>query len=253
MLAVLLVLLAGCSGSNDGSLNADNLDGSPAADNLDGSPESDNLSDSIRDVRYCEYLAIEPTDEGIIATAWNSFGLHDCPAQEWDAVDEEDLERYADDLGVAAVTKNGPRFWLMDELLSNRGKYEEIRFFDNLEMGLAAQVLLGATPSSDPYSERSVERDTLFTFNEGSEIYQLSGPAGREYVMQSYSHIVDDTQTSDSLSELESRLALPEGWTFTARVLEEDLFVRDVEGIATVVQDDLTNTYQRAVTLENSQ
>ena len=64
---------------------------------------------------------------------------------------------------------------------------------------------------------------------------------------------VENTQTSDSLSELESRLALPEDWTFTARVLEEDLFVRDVEGIATVVQDDLPNTYQRAVTLENSQ
>jgi len=55
------------------------------------------------------------------------------------------------------------------------------------------------------------------------------------------------------LSELGSRLALPEGWTFTARVLEEDLFVEDVEGIATIVQDELTNTYQRAVTLETSQ
>ena len=70
--------------------------------------------------------------------------------------------------------------------------------------------------------------------------------------MQSYSHIVDDTQTTDSLSGLGSRLALPEGWTFTARVLEDDLFVEDVEGIATIVQDELTNTYQRAVTLETS-
>lgn len=140
----------------------------------------------------------------------------------------------------------------MDELLSNRGSYDEIYFFDTLEMGLAAQVLLGPTPSSAKYNERSVARDTLFTFNEGSEIYQLSSPAGREYVMQSYSHIVDDTQTSDSLSELGSRLELPEGWTFTARVLEEDLFVEDVEGIATVIQDEVTNTYQRAVTLETS-
>lgn len=192
-LAISIVLLAGCSDSNDGS------------------PDTDNPSDSVRDVRYCEYLAIEPTAEGIIATAWNSFGLHDCPAQDWDAVDEDDLQRYADELGVAAVTKNGPRFWLMDELLSNRGSYEEIRFFDTLEMGLAAQVLLGTTPSLGEYTERSVARDTLFTFNEGSEIYQLSSPAGREYVMQSYSHIVDDTQTTDSLSELGSRLALPEG------------------------------------------
>jgi len=45
---------------------------------------------------------------------------------------------------------------------------------------------------------------------------------------------------------------LPEDWTFTARVLEDDLFVEDVEGIATIVQDELTNTYQRAVTLETS-
>lgn len=140
-----------------------------------------------------------------------------------------------------------------------RGSYEEIRFFDVLEMGLAAQVLLGDPPflgeesdASGEYTERSVARDTLFTFNEGSEIYPLTSPAGRDYVMQSYSHIVDDTQTSDSLSELGNRVALPEGCTFTARVLEEHLFVEDLEGIATVVQDELTNTYQRAVTLENS-
>ncbi len=87
-----LVLLTGCSDSNDGS------------------PDSGNPSDSVRDVRYCEYLAIEPTAEGIIATAWNSFGLNDCPAQDWDAVNEDDLQRYADELGVRLVTKNGARF-----------------------------------------------------------------------------------------------------------------------------------------------
>ncbi|HEY5650742.1 MAG TPA: hypothetical protein VIW46_04775 [Acidimicrobiia bacterium] len=31
---------------------------------------------------------------------------------------------------------------------------------------------------------------------------------------------------------------------FTTRVLDEDLDVEDLEGIATVVQDDLHNTYQ---------
>ncbi len=93
MLAIPLVLLAGCSDSDDGN------------------PDSGNPSDSVRDARYCELLAIELTAEGIIATAWNSFGLNDCPAQDWDAINEDDLRRYADELGVRLVTKNGPRFW----------------------------------------------------------------------------------------------------------------------------------------------
>jgi len=37
---------------------------------------------------------------------------------------------------------------------------------------------------------------------------------------------------------------VPAGWTYTVRHLDADLDVRDVDGIALVVQDELHNTYQ---------
>ncbi len=39
---------------------------------------------------------------------------------------------------------------------------------------------------------------------------------------------------------------LPEGWTYRTRILDADYVVVDQEGIATVVQDELQNTYQLA-------
>jgi len=41
-------------------------------------------------------------------------------------------------------------------------------------------------------------------------------------------------------------LALPEGWVYRTRVVDEDYVVVDQDGIATVVQDELQNTYQLA-------
>jgi hypothetical protein len=46
------------------------------------------------------------------------------------------------------------------------------------------------------------------------------------------------------LATLGSRLALPPGWEYQVGVLDRDL-VLSAEGVAHLVQDDLTNSYQR--------
>jgi hypothetical protein len=50
--------------------------------------------------------------------------------------------------------------------------------------------------------------------------------------------------SADQLAGLGARLKLPAGWTFSSRVLDAELEVRDVDGVAVVVQDDFENTYQ---------
>ncbi len=47
----------------------------------------------------------------------------------------------------------------------------------------------------------------------------------------------------DFLAGLGGRLALPEGWSFRTRVLDEELVVDTTATIATVLQDELENTY----------
>jgi hypothetical protein len=61
--------------------------------------------------------------------------------------------------------------------------------------------------------------------------------------MQAYCVGVDKTLTEENLASLGSRLSLPEGWSFRTRVLEEELVVDTTDHLATVVQDELENTY----------
>ena len=48
-------------------------------------------------------------------------------------------------------------------------------------------------------------------------MYELLTPDAKTYVMQAYSHIVDDSLTGDSLPALGDRLHLPEGWRYRTR------------------------------------
>jgi hypothetical protein len=62
--------------------------------------------------------------------------------------------------------------------------------------------------------------------------------------MQSYSQIRDPELEIGDLRSLGGRLDLPRGWVYRSRVLKRDLTLR-AQGSATIIQDDLTNTYQR--------
>jgi hypothetical protein len=101
----------------------------------------------------------------------------------------------------------------------------------------------GDKPVTSPYEERYVNRGAQFFFNAGSVVYELVNPDGIAYVMQAYCIGVDPTLNQENLSELGSRLQLPEGWTFRSRILDEELIVDTTEHLATVIQDELENTY----------
>ena len=68
-------------------------------------------------------------------------------------------------------------------------------------------------------------------------------PDGCEYVMQTYALIADKTLKASDLPGLGKKLKLPEGWNYRMRIPEKDLILT-TSGSATVLQDDLMNTYQ---------
>ncbi len=208
----------------------------------DGSPAAPEQATGLRGQRYCEVIAVQ-SDGGLRADVYNTGSFGNCPQDQWDALDPEAIQ---DDLGALFILMNGPRFWLIDSvtLFSETG---ERRFFGEIEMQLVASVEVPASGvSQEPYQERSVNRDTEFVFEAGSEVYELFAPGGEVYVMQSYAHIVDSTLDETRLPHLGGELGLPEGWTYQTRVVQEDYVVLDQDGVATVVQDELQNTYQFA-------
>ncbi|MGW7384455.1 hypothetical protein [Streptomyces sp. NPDC054794] len=199
----------------------------------------------LRNARYGEILLISPCEDGQVkASVYNTFGLNDCPLELWNALDPRAL---AEQLQVPMVFLNGPRFWTIDEVTAFA--WGDIATFDSLEARCVAEVRI--PPAIDPtgaaaktfYVDTTVKRDTEYVLSRKKPVYALVAPGDRTYILQAYSHTVDDSQTLDSLATLGQRLRLPRGWEYRVRTLEEDLVVRTVSGEAHVVQDELENTY----------
>ena len=189
--------------------------------------------------RYGEVLLVTPGEAGPQASVYNSFGLNDCPAELWSALDAQAI---AAENGAATVLLNGPRYWLMNEIEKTTQGPRIIKNFGGIDMVLQAQTLLsGINPA--PYTANQVHRHTVFTFDVGEEVYELHDPALRRWVMQTWSQIVDPNLSRADLPSLGERLNLPEGWNYQTRTLTSPLRIDTGIQAAQVLQDDLTNSY----------
>lgn len=247
VLVVSAVLLAACGSDDDGAAPTTTAAAPAATTTTTTAPDgpAGELVDQF-DVRYCEVLTVTIAPTGSTGEVWGTQGLNDCPQADFESIDPAAV---AADLEVTVALKNGPRHWVLDSIVANAlAGSGETRDFGGIEMRSIAIVDLGpGVPDRSPYGEVSVERDTEFRFDAGREIHELTAPDGSIYVMQSYSLEIDPTLDVEALSGIGDGLQLLDGWTFTSRVLAEPLVVEDIDGIATVVQDDLRNSYQLRV------
>ena len=233
--------------SSLGSACDDPAETPPSADAAlepDAAPAPDAAApESLRGNRYCEILLAFLQGGVIEAQVWGTQGLNDCPETAWASIDRDAIRA---EFGATAVVANGPRYWVIDGAEAELPEGSR-RLFGTLEMQKLATVTLGAgTTSSTPYVERTIRRTSVFEFRTGSEVYELVGPDGSVHVMQSYAQIVDADLSESDLPGLGARLVLPDGWSYRARTLDAPLVVR-TPGEATVVQDELQNTYSRHV------
>ena len=189
--------------------------------------------------RYGEILLIRVGESGPQATVYNSFPLNDCPAELWDALDADAL---AKENGAAAALLNGPRYWLMSLIAKKPGSAQPTRSFGGIEMIEQATVQLSSNNPA-PYSVNEVDRKAVFTFGAGRPVFELVDPDGRRWVMQTFSQIVDKQLALSDLPGLGSRLQPPAGWHYETRTLTEPLVVDTTETVASVLQDELTNSY----------
>jgi hypothetical protein len=194
----------------------------------------------VRDVRYCEILELRGMPPDAAVTVWNTIGLNRCPPSLW----RFDAAGLADELGAAAVILNGPRHWLMDSITGRTGR---TRAFHGLRMRRVARIPIRSTAdlTRAPYTDRVIERTNVWRWKAGRRVFELVAPGGDVYVMQSYAQIVDRGLRLRDLRRLGRRLDLPDGWRYRTRVLKEPLAL-GARGSATILQDDLQDTYQLA-------
>jgi len=203
----------------------------------------------LRGARYGEIFLIGSEDGQLTAAVYNTTGLNDCPAAKWRSLDPRKL---AKDFGVPAVYLNGPRFWTLDQITAHA--VGEVLSFDGLdarwvaELPIPPDLDLTGQSARRHYRDITIKRETEWIFTAGRPVYELLTPDQKTYVMQAYSHIVDDSLTPDSLSTLGDRLDTPAGWHYRARTPDRDLRLRAVAGQAHVLQDELQNTYMKLMT-----
>ena len=195
----------------------------------------------MRGVRYGEVLALFLREEGLEAEVYGTQLLNDCPQELWETLDAAAI---ADEMGAVMVKLNGPRYWTLDALGAKVAVIEPVfRDFNGITMRRIATVAVGDLSSVGPYREMKVNRGAVFFFDAGSRVYELVAPDGTAYLMQAYCVGVDPTLTEADLAGLGDRLALPEGWTYRTRLLDEEVVVDTTASIATVLQDELENSY----------
>ena len=201
---------------------------------------------SLFDTRYCEVMLVAVEGNQATISVHNTVGLNLCPEALWSALDVDQLKAKH---GSFAVLLNGPRYWTVDSGEAGSSVSGTVVDFGGLKMRKAAELkfpladLLKLQASGQPYSPLTVLRDNSWIFNSGREVYELLDAKGATYIMQSYSLQVDNKLTQKDLPSLAKRLKLPKGWSYSTRTLSAP-FTLTATGKATVVQDDLKNTYQ---------
>ncbi len=199
----------------------------------------------LRGTRYCEIIPVYRDGLSFRLEVYNTLGQNDCPPDVWNAIDGQKL---ADQLGAFEVVMNGPRFWVMDSIAATGATKDGVtKTFDGLAATQRATLSL---PFRDllfghrAYVVRTIERETTYLYQAGKPVYEITDDEGRVYVMQTFAEIVDKTLTMDDLATLGTKLKLPDGWTYSTRVLDADLELT-AAGEAYLIQDDLQNSYQR--------
>ena len=218
---------------------------SVVAQSADSQPAFQKSVANLRNQRYCEVLVGKRAWLNLEVKVFNTQGLNLCPEVQWKTLTKESIEKAFD---ASFVLLNGPRYWTMDEIQAAGSTVNDIKeSFGGIEMNLRATIQVGLLKQlmgSKHYSPNEIARTTNFIYRAGSAVYELTSPGGDVYVMQSYSQIVNPALNMKDLPILSEQLKLPIGWTYRSRVLDQDLSLV-ANGIAYVLQDNLSNSYQR--------
>jgi len=200
----------------------------------------------LRNYRYCEVIPSVQSGSTVTSYIYNTTGFNHCPPGKWAKLTQQEVN---DEFGSQKAQLNGPRHWVLDRIESTGPQTGTGKTFTfgGIEMGLDGTLTTQAgqpTVGEQPYVINEVNRDTIWTYDPGKPIFELTDPDGHVYVMQSYSQLVDKNLTYRDLPGLGCLLTLPPGWSYSWKKLTQTLNLNS-NGLAYIVNDNLFDTYQR--------
>jgi len=209
--------------------------------------------DDTRAHRYTEFFLIggNAITKHLKANVYNTYGLNNMdntgdssPDAMLARVDTDQLKKRYHMIGAFV---NGPRLWTLDWIDVPAGVQRD---FNGLKAAWVAEVdLTGMNlkkKGGTAYHPTTVERKTQFGFSAGKPVFILDDPDGQPWVMKSAGLIVNPNEKFEELQDLGSRLKTQPGWSFRVQQLEQELILKPESGVASIVQDELGNTYDLA-------
>ncbi|MEL6186919.1 MAG: hypothetical protein AAFU79_20025 [Myxococcota bacterium] len=254
-----VLLLAGCSGTD-----TDDTEQMTDAGNMGDSPETE------RGVRICELNELFIADDALWIRVWNDVGLHDCPDDWLSAID---MDAYAvggprwrsvdtvvpiggtPDLGTPEEVPAGLGYMMVEaatvELFPLSTLEQQlgttIETLDDIPVP-ARRSVLDTTLFGTSYVPSEVQREftTEFVHFAGQRVFVIDD-GQCQYAMKYYTSILDpELVDEDAVATLGDRLTqLPEGYSFSVEVFDEDLVIREAEGVQYVIVDEFGNSYDR--------
>lgn len=200
-----------------------------------------------RNLRYGEIIPVFRKGAKLYMEVYNTVNSNELPQGLWEKIDTKAL---AKEYGAMTVLANGPRYWVINKMeagkMSTEGKVANFGGIEMTERAKFYTTIFKGVVGDKKYTENVVNRETTYYYLKGNMVYELTSPAGDVYRMQSYSQQIDPNLTIKDLETLGNRLDLPAGWTYKARILEEDSKLI-ADGKTYIINDDFLNTYQKIV------
>jgi hypothetical protein len=150
---------------------------------------------------------------------------------------------------LLGVFKNGPRYWMYDWIELPVGAERD--FYHGRWFGLVELPKEFGKKGSTFYKTTVVHRASKQGYAKGQTVFILDAPDGTPWVMQAYSRIVDKNLSYDDLMTLDTKLKLSPGWKYRVKVLDQDLGIGAIDGLANVTQDDRENTHNACFEADN--
>ncbi|AZQ64034.1 hypothetical protein EI427_17910 [Flammeovirga pectinis] len=219
----------------------------------DGEHTKFGRANNVLDSRYLEVLVVggDAITKKLIANCYNTTLLNGETKENRDSAPQNLVDQLnTDDItalfGAFSSFINGPRVWCLDWTEVQAGK---VRDFNGLKAKWVAALELDNptkfAKSKPPYQVSSIERNTSFGINKGTDVFLLVDPEGTTWLMKSYSLKLDPTMSRSKLPALMAELNLPEGWKYRIVTLKKDIVLKPKSGVAQIIADDKDNVYDR--------
>jgi hypothetical protein len=243
-LFMVTLLIATCAAQN--SCIAPSCSKCPSIELNDRNATQRVTAYDVRDYRYAEIIVSCP---GVPSGIWNTMAMNNMPGYPNDSCPPNLFANYSNaavekQYGASKVFMNGPRYWTMDAMSVNASTI--VRNLAGLDTRWGADI--AAEQGNLNYVPTNVTCNRTWFFAKGKPVFLLDAPNDYTFVMQSYSLLVDKNLTYKDLPTLGSKLALPAGWRYRTKVLDQDLAINGITADVkpnqwVVTQDSLQNTY----------